>query len=115
MKQFLNSKSMLTPGIAGALTMLITNALMQQFELPARWVALALSFLLGTLVFSDKTATVWQRAILYVLNSLIIFSMAAGSNTAGRAASGLHRGSIQPFVNASPAPPSGFFGEWFSE
>jgi hypothetical protein len=84
MKDFLNSKSMLTPGIAGAVTMLITNTLIQQFELPGRWVALGLSFVLGTLVFSDRTTVIWQRGILYLLNSLIIFSMAVGTNTAGR-------------------------------
>lgn len=83
LKDFLNSKSMLTPGIAGAITMLVTNTLHLQFDLPHKWVALVLSFLLGSLVFGDKTTPTWQRAIFYVFNSLIIFAMAAGSNVAG--------------------------------
>jgi hypothetical protein len=34
MKEFLNAKSMATPGIAGAVAMLITNTLVERFELP---------------------------------------------------------------------------------
>src|SRR5438309_9701336 len=42
---------MLTPGIAGGVTMLIANALWVAFSLPPRWTSLVLSFLLGLLVF----------------------------------------------------------------
>src|SRR2546425_10624835 len=38
---------MLTPGIAGGVTMLIANALWVAFSLPPRWTSLVLSFLLG--------------------------------------------------------------------
>jgi hypothetical protein len=114
-KQFLNAKSMLTPGIAGAVAMLITNSLTQQFELPGKWVALLLSFLLGTLVFIDKNSSVWQRGVLYLLNSLIIFSMAVGTNSAGRATAAPRRLTVQQFTDNGPTQPSGFFREWFGE
>lgn len=82
---FLNSRSMLTPGVAGATTMLIANTLYQQFDVSPRWTALSLSFALGSLVFGDRTVAPWQRALLYLLNSLIIFSMAIGANAVGQA------------------------------
>ena len=115
MRQFLNSKSMLTPGIAGAVTMLITNALALQFDLPGKWIALVLSFVLGMLVFSDRTSVFWLRGLLYVLNSLIIFSMATGTNAAGRAATPRHRVAIERFSAGSPSGSVGFFGDWFGE
>jgi hypothetical protein len=46
---------MLTPGVAGALAMMITNALGMNFELPRAWTALSLSFIFGLLVLvADK-------------------------------------------------------------
>ena len=41
--QFLTPEAMLTPGVAGSLTMMITNALTQNFAMPRAWVGLALS------------------------------------------------------------------------
>lgn len=82
--EFLNPKSMITPGVAGGLTMLITNALGSQFDLPGSWTSLTLSFLFGLLVFGATTIPVIQRVLFYVINSLIIFSVAVGTNGAGR-------------------------------
>lgn len=83
-KDFLNPSSMLTPGIAGSVAMMISNTLWLQFELPQKWSGLGLSFALGMLVFAAGTAMpLWQRGIYYVLNSLIIFSMAVGATTLG--------------------------------
>lgn len=108
---FLDSRSMLTPGLAGAVVMLLTNTLYQQFSLPQRWTALALSFGLGLLVFSDRRSALWQRALLYILNSLIIFSMAVGANAVGQV------------ITSPRATPRGIeigasshrahFGDWF--
>jgi uncharacterized membrane protein YkvI len=106
--QFLNSKSMLTPGIAGAMVMLIANALGQQFELPVRWAALLLAFLVGTIVFADKRTPGWQRAVLYFLNSLLIFSIAVGSNTVGRTVTRNDEHGLRPGTGASS-----FFQDWF--
>lgn len=82
---FLDSKSMLTPGVAGGVVMLITGTLGQQFDLPHRWVALALSFAVATLVFADRKTPGWQRILIYVLNGFIVFSMAVGANSVGGA------------------------------
>src|SRR5437764_14463851 len=72
---------MLTPGIAGGVTMLIANALWVAFSLPPRWTSLVLSFVVGLLVFVAKGGVpAWQRALYYVLNSLIIFSVSIGTN-----------------------------------
>jgi len=66
-KEFLNPKSMLTPGIAGGVTMMISNTLWFQFELPQKWTALTISFLLGLMVVVAK-APAWQRLVFWVLN-----------------------------------------------
>jgi hypothetical protein len=90
-KEFLNPSSMLTPGLAGGMTMGITNSLAVQFALlppgPA-YVGLGLSFLFGLLVWANQDVSRLKRCVLYVLNSLVIFVVAVGSNTMGGAVSG---------------------------
>src|SRR3954470_16405638 len=107
--EFLNSKSMLTPGVAGAMVMLIANSLGQQFDLPLRWTAIVLAFVMGTIVFADKTAPAWQRAILYLLNSLLIFSIAVGSNTIGKAVNAGDEQGLRPGARTDS-----FFQDWFT-
>ncbi len=80
---FVNPKSMLTPGILGGVIMFITNSVCCQFTIPPRWVGLFLSFLFGLLVLKAETLSRWQRAVYYVLNSLVIFSMAFGTAKIG--------------------------------
>ena len=107
--EFLQPKAMLTPGIAGGVTMLIANALWVSFALPPRWTSLALSFLVGLLVFVAKGGVpVWQRAVYYVLNSLIIFSVSIGTNYVGV---GLTH---PPAQQSNPVKPGArvFFGDW---
>ena len=77
--EFLNPTSMLTPGLAGSMTMLITNALSAQFELTPSWTGLVVSFLCGTIVLASSVGLV-KKFVYYVLNSLIIFSVAAGAS-----------------------------------
>ena len=89
--EFLNPKSMLTPGLCGALIMTITNALGTSFAVVGigrTFISLGLSFLLGSLVFAAQVKSFWQKFVLYLLNSLVIFSMAAGTNSATQAALG---------------------------
>ena len=81
-QDFLNPNSMLTPGMAGGMTMLITNALCQHFPLPNDLTGLGLSFLFGLLVFV-ATGPMWQRSVYYLLNSLVIFCVAAGASGFG--------------------------------
>src|SRR6185312_16480802 len=81
--EFLNPNSMITPGAAGAFTMVITNTLCQQFEpLAANYTGLAVSFLFGTMVFSYGASLV-RRGMYFFINSLIIFVVAMGSNAIG--------------------------------
>lgn len=73
---------MLTPGVAGSLTMMITNALAVNFEMSRAWTGLVLSFVFGLLVLVSSKALL-QRFVYYVLNSLVIFCVAVGANGIG--------------------------------
>jgi hypothetical protein len=88
MNEFLNPKSMVTPGVAGAMVMLISNAIVSQFpEAAFRWVIVLLSFLVGTVVFYAVTLPILQRLAFWAVNSLIIFSVGIGtSNVASNVA-----------------------------
>jgi len=86
MDSFIDAKSMITPGVAGTIVMLVTNALSGSFSLPGRWVALVLSFVCGLIVFGDKKLSLPPRIAFYVLNSLIVFATAVGTNGIGAAA-----------------------------
>lgn len=83
MNDFLNPKSMLTPGVAGSLMMFLVNGIATQFpELPARYLALFLSFLLGSIVWFAEVegrARIVQKAVYWVLNSLLIFVIGFGT------------------------------------
>ncbi len=111
-EEFLQPKSMLTPGIAGGVTMLIANALWVAFSLPPRWTSLVLSFLLGLLVFVATRVPLWQRAVYYLLNSLIIFSVSIGTNYVGMGLT--HHPARQTNVvePTGPVGPRMFFGDW---
>jgi choline-glycine betaine transporter len=85
-QDFLNPRSMLTPGFAGGLTVLINNALAGAFGLPGNYLgysALAISALFATLVLTAGVPLI-QRIVFYVLNTLIIFCVAMGSNSTVR-------------------------------
>ncbi len=80
--QFLTPEAMLTPGAAGALTMMITNALALNFDTHRALTGLLLSFMFGAVVFV-ASRSIWQRGLFYVINSLIIFCVALGTNAVG--------------------------------
>lgn len=85
-QDFLNPKSMLTPGFAGGLTVLINNALGSALGVPLNYLgytALAISGLFAALVLAAGVPLM-QRVIFFVLNTLIIFCVAMGSNTTVR-------------------------------
>ncbi len=86
MEGFISSKAMLTPGIAGATTTMITGTLASQFGIPGTYTSILVSFLLGLVVFSDTVVPLLQRLVLYLINSMIIYTVAIGLNTAGAAA-----------------------------
>jgi hypothetical protein len=83
LSDFLNPNSMITPGAAGAFTMMITNTLCQQFtELHLGFTGLVVSFLFGAVVFGAGVS-IPARMMYYLINSLIIFTVAMGSNAIG--------------------------------
>lgn len=86
MSEFLNPKSMITPGIAGAVMMFLVNGLSVPFpELPQRWLALGLSLLIGALVvLRQSDIQLVSRLGFWVLNSLVIFVVGFGSNNLAR-------------------------------
>jgi hypothetical protein len=91
MQDFINSKSMATPGLAGGMIMLIANSINLQFELghSTKWLVLGLSFLVGLVIIADNSLTSKPaKAALYVFNSLIIFCMATGTNSIGQKVEG---------------------------
>ena len=73
---------MLTPGVAGSMTMMITNALATNFNMPRAWLGLGLSFVFGLLVLVS-TKGILLKGLFYVLNSLVIFCVAVGANGIG--------------------------------
>lgn len=112
-KTFLDSRSMLTPGIAGATVMLIANALGDQFNAPRSVTALVLSFVLGTVSFVDTRAKLPERLVLFVLNSLIVFSIAVGTQEAGRHVATAANPSAM--TGTGLAHQGGFWADWFGQ
>ncbi|MEY6433747.1 hypothetical protein ABC977_15185 [Thioalkalicoccus limnaeus] len=80
MDEYLRAKPMVTPAIAGMATMTMTSTLVVQFGLPPALTALAFAFLFGTLAFGDRSLSRLQRGVLYLINSVTIFSVAVGIN-----------------------------------
>ena len=79
-QDFIHPKEMLAPGVIGLITMIVTNALGNAFELPHSWTALVISALFGLLVGIPELVPLLRKGLYFVLNSLIIFSMATGAN-----------------------------------
>ena len=112
MDEYLNSKAMLAPGVAGATTTTITGTMASVFGWPGSYTALIVSFLLGTMVFSDRGIPLLQRMVLYLVNSMIIFTVAVGLNTAGVAAmqtDEARKRSVELMAETEKA----FFQPWF--
>ena len=95
-ENLVSAKSVLISGAAGVVTMVIANTLWMAYQLPPRWVALALSFLLGLAAFVAIRQTLGQRILCYLCSSSIIFLVAVGSNRAGMILTGLAEPTAQP-------------------
>jgi hypothetical protein len=81
MSNFLQPESMVTPGLAGGLTMTITNTLVGIFALPVAllpWIGLSISALFAFSVLLGMTP-IWKRMIFWVLNTLVVFCIAMGT------------------------------------
>lgn len=85
MDEFINPKSMVTPGVAGATMMFVANGVCSQFpEIGFRYVALVLSFAIGAIVFKYTRMRLIEKCAYWVVNSLIVFSMGVGSSSIAR-------------------------------
>jgi hypothetical protein len=103
--EFLNPKSMLTPGVAGGLTLMITNTLGTWFGAPLGYTALAISAVCGLLVLTAGVP-ILQRAAYYLLNSLVIFTVAMGSNATGQQIQATRQATSSIFISAAYAQPA---------
>ncbi len=103
MQEFLNPKSMLTPGVAGTLMMFLVNGIVSQFpELSPRYLGLLFSFALGGAIFVSEAlagSLIYLKGLFWILNSLIIFVVGFGSayvaaDAAGRASANADRAAV---------------------
>jgi hypothetical protein len=83
--EFLNPKSMVAPGIAGATTMAITNAVALNFDLSRPWLGLIVSGLFAAAAVAYAQLRLTEKFFFGALNTLIIFSVALGTNNFGTA------------------------------
>lgn len=116
MQEFINPKSMMTPGIAGATMMFIVNGIVFAFpELQPRIIALLLSFIIGSIVFASQNTpspALWTKGVYWVVNSLIIFVVGFGTthlaaNNTAQAQKNAEGGSLFPsFITSALAQSS---------
>ena len=81
-KEFISPESSLTPGIAGALTTSLALPLIWHFKvLKFTWVALVVSFLFSMAIIAGfkEVVSFGKRCLYCLLNTLIIFAVAAGA------------------------------------
>jgi hypothetical protein len=121
--QFLQPQSMVTPGALGAIAMMGTNAIAGNFAyMSLPFTALLLSGLFG-LAALVKSTSIPEKVLYYVLNTIIIFSVATGSNKIGQQVQ-QHLTLLSPSLTAYAASSFDmnargpervqFFKEWFS-
>jgi len=110
---FLTSKSMLTPAVAGTAVTTITAVLVSNFGLPGKWSVLILSLVFGLLTLADKSVPVLKRLVLYLLNSTTILVFAIGLNEAGMTASGYNDCPVPRTFERGVERPKDFFQPWF--
>lgn len=113
MEEFVKSKSMLTSGILGTTTTMITGTMVSQFGVPGNVTAITVSFLLGLLVFNDVSIHLVQRFVFYIIISMIIFTTAMGINAAGVAASKSEDQKQYEKRGLTNSDDKAFFQNWF--
>jgi hypothetical protein len=115
-EDFLEPRSMVTPGALGAVAMAATNAFCSNFSfLSPGYVGLALAFAFGFTAVIKK-APYLERALFYVLNSIIIFSVAFGSNQVGKRIQNASAMTSVAYAETTRGPHVerfAFFGDWF--
>lgn len=86
--KFLQPQSMVTPGVLGGVAMVGTNVIGLAYHIaPDTWIlptiSLVLSFLFG-LAALVRSTSVLEKLAYYFFNSIVIFTVANGSNTIGQ-------------------------------
>lgn len=105
MNDFLNAKSMSTPGAAGGIMMVLANAIHNNFqELPFRYVCVALSFAIGAIVFASIDLNRLERVFFWFINSLVIFAIGVGTSNIGANFSTPQQGSNHAALSGWMAP-----------
>jgi len=121
MNDFVSSKAMITPGVAGSATTTITGTLVSMFGLPGAETALVFSLIFGFMVFADQSVGLLYKFLLYIISSMTIFSVAVGLNQSGIAIAKSNKAEV--VIERSLAPVNDedsnlssfepFFQEWF--
>ena len=113
MDDFVSSKAMVTPGVAGSATTMITGTLVNIFAFPGAMTALAVSFVFGLMVLADKSVAISLKLILYIINSMTIFSVAVGLNQSGMAIIQRDKPPTSIERSLDPEDKQQFFQDWF--
>ncbi len=84
-EEFINPKSMITPGAAAAIVAMVAGAFFSMFGIALPASLIILSFFVGAMVFyskefADPKMTKLAKGFFYILNSIIIFAMATGAH-----------------------------------
>ena len=104
---FLSPTGSLTPAAAGAVVLIITNALGLTLGLPRFTTALVLSAIIGALIVARFKASLATKAGYWIVNSLTIYAVAMGSNATFAAFT--HGTTVG---GPAPAPAAGFWAPW---
>lgn len=85
-EEFVNPKSMATPGFLAAAVASVAGAVFSMFGIALPAALIILSFFFGAVVFhskefADPQMKKWTKWFFYILNSLIIFAMATGTHS----------------------------------
>ena len=84
-EEFVNPKSMITPGAAAAVVATVSGAFFSMFSIALPVALLIFSLFVGAIVFYSKEFAeegmgIASKIFFYALNSLIIFAMATGTH-----------------------------------
>ena len=84
-QEFINPKSMITPGAAAALVAMVSGAFFSMFGISLPPCLLCISFFFAAVVFwsrefQDQKMSKLAKGFFYILNAFIIFAMATGTH-----------------------------------
>ena len=118
MGDFESSKAVITPGVAGSATTMITGTLVSTFGLPGAETALVISLLFGFIGLADQAVSIYYKVVLYLISSMTIFSVAVGLNQSGMAIAQSDKPKVTiertlDSADESSSKSEAFFQNWF--